>query len=451
MFRRRRDAPAGVRFPRGRKRPAAPAAESDFEFSSRVEKGVVGVLDFFGSAFGILWRFVVSPRTFDRAADDAGQLARSVPPYTFLTLAAFIATTAFRALLTGGMMAWLAFQRGCAPETQDAFDRPGIGEYLKVPSVEDVIATGIPSVLMILLVLALLVRLLARRTPGETGRFRNLCIYIVGFQYLLAFVMVLALLPAVYSLGIHMDNVPYGDVASLLLLFAVIAWPAALFASQLLKAIPPGSRPLHRIPGAGIAVIGLGALLASVSTLIPGLVVAYPLAIRALEIQAKPRPLIEVALLDGDTASVPPVPLALMLTNRSQRLLHLLPSSVQYQDRGTQSGSKPVLPARVTAWQGGDVRLLTLKPGDSAWLMLDVDTRPGGVGAPCDKRIFGPWNQEGWMTAPAKSTASGLASWLLVDFAYPTPEATRGRVCFVNIESSGEATPVYAFVQGPSS
>ena len=102
--------------------------------------------------------------------------------------------------------------------------------------------------------------------------------------------------------------------------------------------------------------------------------------------------------------------------------------------------------ARVVRWQTGDDYLLTIKPGDSAWVeaALDAETSPS--------RCTGFWNRNNWNGTDWKSfpKVAPVYWWGLGIDTYPTPETTKGRICMTNMRASGQEEPVFAFVKSGS-
>ena len=451
MFRRRRDAPAHLRFPRASRsrRLASPIADEPpkLEFSSQIENGVRGLFAFLGGAARILLR-LAAVRGFDRDADATGQLSASVPPYTFLTLSTFIATTAFRALLTTAMVFWLAMSRLFPVETSEPPEYPQVDELLRLPTVEDVIARGIPSVLMVIGVLLLLRWLVARQAPAKAARFFTLTLYIAGFQYLLAAFGVAMMALGLPGFGGLLAWIPYTDVASLVPLAGALAWPAVLYAVQLGKALPPTVRPPARRRAARVLLVACVGMLASLATILPGLVVAHPMAVRELARQAQARPLMTVAVVSDETVAAP-VPvrrLTLLVTDTAHRALHLLPTDATLQ-RGIDARNY-LLPARVSSWQGGDALTLTIEPGHSAWVVLETDACPYRGEPDCGMKRGARAASGADPEDETRKIANSLRRWLFIDLSYPTPELASGRVGFMAIATTGERMQILAFVRG---
>jgi hypothetical protein len=183
MFRRPRNRPVPVRFPRQHKRTRE--TETPFEFTQKIENGLSAILGFFADVVRVIYRMFRHPLNFDRYADPKGNLAPSVRPFTFLALTAFIATNAVRALTTSMLLRAAHVRtlqrardagRGGVSEhgfaTQASSGRGRAAHGLAGSAVERALPDPVPARL---------------QRPGGAGRGRalNLCLYIVGLQYLL--------------------------------------------------------------------------------------------------------------------------------------------------------------------------------------------------------------------------------------------------------------------------
>jgi hypothetical protein len=453
MLRRPSDASRRPRFPRPAWRSGSAAAEGaevpekapEFEFASKLEAAVLGLLAFFGGAALILARFVWSPRRFDRHADERGRLSSAVPPYTFLTLATFIATTAFRALLATLMLISLSITRSCANETEDPPDLPHLAEVFRLPSLEEVLGRGLASVLLIIGVLSLLRWFVSRRASSEVAdRFFTLGLYVAGFQSLLATCALgLVVMSGLQLASRRIVDIPYTDVAGAVLLGLAILWPASLYEGQMARSLPPAQRSSLGRRSARWLAMGLAGLLTSVCTFLPGLLVAWILAVEELARQAQPRPLMQVAALADEAVpgAVPTRRVTLLVTDSTTRALHVLPGGAMLQ-RGVDERDYP-LSARIVSWQGADRNVLTIEPGRSAWVVLEFVACPEPGRADCGLKLpHAP-------TSPEDVTPDWLRAWGFVDLHAPIPERANGRVGLMEVSAAGERKQVYAYVLGP--
>ena len=456
MFRRRRQGPAAIRA-RALKRPGAAKASEEGapspDFVSHIENGVRGLLGFFGGTALILWRFVASPRRFDRDADDAGRLSRDVPPYTFLTLSTFAATSGFSALLTLLMLIWFEFVRDATGVAEETPETPSWSELLRMPSVEDVITRGIPCVLLVMAALGLLRLALRRHSPEAAARFFKVGLYIAGFQYLLATAALgLFVLGWLAPGGSLLARAHLFDLG-VLLLPLVGAWPALLYALQLDKAWPMAERPAPDGRLLRPLAIAAVALLTSVATFAPELVVSWAMASTAVARQAQPRPLMDaaVAAFEHVDGAVPVDRVTVLVTARAHRALHLV-REAGWLRRGTDALDRST-PARIVAWQAGGAELLTIEPGHDAWIVLEVRSCPEPARADCGLR-FGPAPP-----SPASPRASAAAApsplsletferWTFIDTRQPKPPLTSGQVGLVEAQATGERGLVFAWLRG---
>jgi hypothetical protein len=453
MFRRRRQGPAAVR-PRALKprRPRASAEEAagEFAFSTHIENGVRGLLGFLGGAALILWRFAASPHRFDRDADKTGRLSRDVPPYTFLTLATFAATSGFSALLTTAMLFWFELVREWADEAEEPPDVPTLGDLLRLPSAEDVITRGIPCVLLVMGVLGLVRLVLRRRSPEAAARFFRVGLYIAGFQYLLAtLALALFVVGWVSRGGSLASRAHVGDVG-VLLLPLVGAWPALLLALQLDKAWPLAARPSRAWRAARPLVIAAVALLTSVATFAPELAVSWAMASREVARQAQPRPLMDAAVVAYEhvDAPVPVERVTVLVTDRARRALHLVRGAAWLQ-RGVRDDDLAAN-ARIVAWQGGNADVLAIEPGHAAWIVLQAATCPDAARADCGLKRTPqpPTPAESQAAAKRRESLENFRRWTFVDTAHPKPDLATGRVGFVEAQATGERGVAFAWLQG---
>jgi hypothetical protein len=453
-MRRRRDASPRVRFPRARKAAKPVAVEPEPALSAKVEEGVRGVLRFFGGLAVVLWRLVVTPRRLVRDADDQGRLARAVPPVSFATLCTFAATSAIRTLMLSLMVIVLGSMRACAPESQREPELPKLGDLLKMPSVDDLLFTGIPAVLLMLLLLNGVARALKPRLPGGGDRFVNIGLYVGGFQYLLATAaFALALPRRFFDPSTPNETSVLGDRPLLAALAVVVLWPAVLYTLWLMSELPPGRRPWATRPAASTALLACAGLAISVASLAAGLLVAYPLARYDFASRKAPQPLLGVRLVSGVLAPerASSAPITLLVENHAAKTMHLLPDLAEFDLRAAD-GRHVYRTARVGDWQGHDARMVTLAPGASAWLAFELDE--GGSAGPaigpqryCDGRLFGAWHDADLLDKMLQEPTIAVMELFAGDLSYPKPgDGPVPRVCLVRVDGDRSREAVYAFI-----
>jgi hypothetical protein len=262
-------------------------SETPFEFTQKIENGLSAILGFFADVVRVIYRMFRHPLSFDRYADPKGNLAPSVRPFTFLALTAFIATNAVRALTTSMLLVLLTFARCSAPETQEEVALPNMASLLKLPAVEDVLLTALPAVLLSVLFLTLFLRAFRGQAAAGRGRALNLCLYIVGLQYLLLAFSVSWFISGnlfnkadedgtvspLMSISSDVIMISYVAAASLL----ILGWPALLASTQIAKLLPAsGGRAHARV--ARVVGVTLAALFLSLGTLPLGLLISIPLS-----------------------------------------------------------------------------------------------------------------------------------------------------------------------------
>ena len=400
--------------------PTPPADQEQApEFSAKIESGVAGVIRFFADGGRILWSMIASPRGCHRLLGDAAGPGRSVPPYTFLALSTFFAVRAIRAVLATLMLLALALDRSCSSVTQPDVEFPKLVEQLRIPSLEEVLGIGLPSVLLILLLLALFRRLLSNgvMTQPQTQAFYRIASYIVGFQYLL-FTLAAAVILGSFDIpaGAAAENYAsrFGVYALGLL---AVAWPALLFALQFGNMIPQQASRLRRGGVAGRVAEALAAVLLSAATLCVGVLLSYPLARKDVAPQQAAPAVAEAVLLQPVNDAGGVTRLSLLLSNHSGATLLLSPRSITVDWAkgmpGTLKGS-----GEITAWSEAGAPLLSIRAGESAWLSATL-------------------------TAPLPTGADAGTCALSSPFSQPS-ETSAGRVCLRRLLPSGETQTLVA-------
>lgn len=430
-------------FPRILRRGRQRQSEVASEVSSKLEQGVQSVLNFCSGVIQVLYRLMTSPLRLARHVDQRGRLSSAVPPYTFLMLGTFAATKALRALIGAVLLSIFVALRGCEPETQIDPDVASFWAYLRLPSVDEVLLTGLPTVLIILVILKAASRFIARRTPPGGQHFFSLCLYIVGFQYILLIAAATAGMPRGFIFAT--DNPDFDGVGVVLLLVglgAAVVWPAALFAIQVWSNLPMSKSSVFRSRPIRLVVATVLGVTVSLNTLFAGILVAYPLARFDLETSAAPRPVMQIVLVEGTVAQQLPTTVTVMLTNLSKFTLNFLPSFAEWQ----RSADNQYVTGRLIDWKASDGRLVSVKPGESTWLILMFDS----VRAPNPNRGIFDWEAP-WTYAVFGDTTR--ADWPLLEVVFPksifpVPIKVTGRLTLKSVNGSGNPAKIVAFVKG---
>ena len=334
----------------------APQQAPEPELASRIESAVLGLSGLFTGAARALWKLIAAPRTFPDAIAEQRKLGLGIRPFTFLTLCAFVSIRAMRAFITGLALLFIGLGRACTGPSMDQLEPPDDAELLKIPSIEEVLSIGVPSVLLVLLALVLVRKLLQRGAfvDAPQDRFYEICCYIVGFQYLL-----LLLTIGASSLAI--------DKWMPVLLALAVLWPAALFAMQLPSVIPRDINRLVRGKWFTRVATGCAAILMSLLTIAAGVSASIPYVRSQLDAYANEKPILELALIDTTSNPGQASAVTLLLTNNSKHPLALTPKYTE-----TDFGGGTVVPAasnwRITSWKGADAKVVILAPGETGWL-----------------------------------------------------------------------------------
>jgi hypothetical protein len=427
--------PARRRFP-ARRAGSQRRDDAPLEFSAKLETAVIGVLRFLAGIAGIVWRIVSAPRGLERKLTRSGRLAPYVPAHTFLALAAFLAVKSLRVLLTTVLLGMLAFERSCAPETQQDVVYPSFADAVQIPSLEQVLFTVAPVVVLVLLLIHALVHFAKARPDGSQQRLLSLCVHVVGFQYLLllAAVFVTTRMPTKgEQVDIWMTSVA---VAYVLL---VILWPTLLLTLRFTRAKERGgrSRAMHLLVAFGFALaVCAGSQLA-------GLLVTYPLSRADLLRQLAPRPVIETALLQGAPSDDSAFVLTLAVTNRSDGDLFLSPEHVGFQYRWNDT-----FRSRMGYFSADGKRIeqsIPLRRGESKILRVVIVTTAAGLSRSCDAALDPLAEDESWMGKGDDSIFKRIGG--LADFRYPVPASVRGRMCFGAVNAAGEALDLASFAK----
>jgi hypothetical protein len=414
-----------VRFPRRHARPRPGpegGGEPQFEIFAKIEDSVRGLMAFCAGTVFILARMTARPHRFDASADARGYLSPRVHPFTLLTLSAFFTTTTLRVLMTLLIVSIASLFRGCQAETQVPLDTDAVTrDLVALPRVDDVILIGIPSVIVVTLLLRATQYLLQwmGADPRRCEAFFNIGLYIVAFQSLWLLVAL--------GLAVSISNwVPdYGGVHSeavgegVAVLFTV-AWPAVMFRKRLRAALasrPGGSQRRPGQVGTAAMAIGLSCL-----TPWPEVLVAYPLASRQAKALTADRPVLKVALADLVDGGGGARRLVLLLSNNADETLFLFPEHAQI-DMPLADGKGRIVPAIVEDWQRSREKIIAMAPRETRWLSVVVTpaAQPDYIG--CDWAAIRP------------------------DDARGVPDDVYGRLCLATLSTSGEHTPVYAYVR----
>jgi hypothetical protein len=425
VLRRPRSKPP-VRFPRRARRSVErheEDAEPQFEIFAKIEDGVRGLLGFFSGTVLILARMLARPNRFDEHADERGYLSPRVHPYTLLTLSAFLSTTTLRVLMTLFIVAVSGLFRGCDAETQVPVDTAAITrDALALPKIDDLMLIGIPTVIVVTLLLRA-TQMLLQRSGAQAARceaFFNVGLYIVAFQSL----WLLVALGIAVSIGIalpkdgRLDPETVAEVVVIVItLLFMIAWPAMMFRKGLRDVL--ASRPVDRRRRPGAWGLAAGALVLTLLTSWPEVLVAYPMASHQAKALTADRPVLKVALADVADKTDAALRLMLLLSNNSDETLFVFPDHAQIDLPG-DDGKAPVQPAYV---EDSRDRLIMLAPRESRWLALRVSlaSEPDYVG--CSWRPL------------SEDPARGL------------PDDVFGRLCLATLTASGEHKPVAAYVR----
>jgi hypothetical protein len=447
MFRRKQNGNQAPRFRRDRRSIAV--TEADDGFLSAIE---AGIHDIFRLALGLtqaLYRLLLFPLTLEHHADSHGKLVSFVPPHTFLTLAVFLASKSLRLLIGGACLGWLANVRGCAPETQLTYQLPTASELVQLPTIEDVLLTGVPTLLLVLLLLFGIANAWAALPRSVRRKAVNLSLYIIGLEFLLVILGVAYIAPNDFFISMVdetrqvayqklLDDPPYEKL--LVACAIVVTWPTVLLSSQVYKSI--SHRAASRVARTIFAAVSLGiAFSVCLASLLIGIAVAFVPVRRQIEEHKKPNPHMQVWLLNDRTAQVSKTLTFLVLNRSSSSPLSLFMDKVKLQSR--QSGDYTL--AKTVAWSNFPAPVMAISPKESGWFVVEMTTEPHHSMSECADDSFAAWNRKGAGTAPYGLIEHKVQKWIFGDLSYPTPTQTKGRLCLVMWDDSGSKLPVRAF------
>ena len=422
------------------------------KFLERLEAGVVGTLRFISGVLTVLWRVATRPWHLERYIGERGRLGTTIPPYTFLALATFLAIKAARLTLTTTFLILLAAERSCAPETQIDVTFPDVSAVLSVPTVEDLLYTGLPAVLLILLVVHTAITLCTRRRVHTRQRLVYLCAYIIGFQYVLLAAFVAVALP--YAPYLAAWNGDQGEqlfdlmaswrVFAACFVAVVIVWPALLITARLVRSTDAPAGRAQAV--ARLLMSGIVALALSLATVLAGTAVTYPQSRLDLQRQILPRPVLEIALVRALEATPDELLISLAVTNQSSRDVVVLPSQVAYQYKKGDtlyfaSGSLvPGAPSEGAA--------ILLGHGKTHLVDVAVRTAPDTPSRACLDTLRSQYKKSSFTGGENATIVADI--WGLAHLRYPHVPGVVGRLCLGTVDRVGGTVNLLAYVRRPA-
>lgn len=246
----------------------------------------------------ILLTLAIRPHRLDETINGDSATQRAVPKYTFLTVAIFAAVKTCKFLLMLFLIVNLEFLRGCDPVDQLPREQPLFQQELVVPSLVDIMLIGMPSALLIILLLVLVKSLLRLFIPARAAwRFFNISVYVAGFQYCVFTAAMIVWLPIRRPIEGGSAS-PVLEEVPLYSFLGALAWGVVLLTIALLRVTGTASASRSRLRKAMSGILALCAMsVVSLMVLSVGPLVALPLATREVESSAE-RPVLSVALLD---------------------------------------------------------------------------------------------------------------------------------------------------------
>lgn len=374
MFRSRPRAVQRIRLRRG---SATGVSVAKSTINSTPVERVLTLLHHLGQ---VLLALIFKPHRLDETINGSSEIQRTVPKYTFLTVAIFAAVKTCKFVLMLFLIVNLEYLRGCDPVEQQPMAQPLFQQELVVPSLVDIMLVGLPSALLIIVLLSLVRALLRLVVAAQAARrFYNVSVYIAGFQYALFAVVMIAWLPIRrpvekdYSLVV--EQVPsFGFVGAL-------AWGALLLAVTLLRVTRAGREGWTRLRRCVIGLLAWGAMaMVSLMVLAVGPIVALPLATREIEPDLE-RPVLAATLLDVAVRPDGWPRARLLVTNLSgqHRYIEFSDVVLLFDDLGNSSAecsNGELRLGRVREWQEAAMQGQLLAPRDPLILTVDLFAYP---------------------------------------------------------------------------
>jgi hypothetical protein len=348
---------------------------STFEPTDQIESFLIGLIAFIQALLRTLRDLAFNQTRFSQALQAQPADAKYTKPVTFITLVSFLSIRIFRfGLLT--LLLAISTSR-CHAETLTETQYPSVLDELKIPSIEEIILYGIPTLLIVLLVSQLLKFVLLKK-PDESGKLLvSVTYYSVGFQYL-AYLILFAILSAEFYAEVQDYYRPRPSVDNLLKILALLCvlWILFIFNRLVLKTIDPSQFRVAKRGWKQLWLFLWTVLLLAVTTA-SGALMSYSLAKQEVEERLE-KPFLAVSLIGYDNSASDRIVLNLLVLNNSKDQVPLNAAQVYVYGNLQHPGEI------INSCQGA-APVVLLQSGETCWLTISFE-RTSRAYSPSDSK-----------------------------------------------------------------
>jgi len=330
------------------------AATGEPEYLAQAEALTVATASFVRRFVVTIWYAAVLPK---RLAAPGGA-ARIVPPYSFLSVSAILASRAIR-WATIAVLIWLSAPF-CPAESWSPHPLPAVKDYLTLPTLSELVLNSIPLVVVLSLFAELVSRHPRLRNHPASVNVARQAFYATGFQ---AFI-VLLIISVLGALSTYRPDfkVP-AAIVPWLLVMAVVVWPAVTLAMVLVRPRDVGAPGLKAGPLNGLKF--LAAILFSTTTIGLFVAVTFPLSMKDLPRARPSRPILFFQVLSATPAAGGMTVSALMANTAYTRLLLRADTVLLTVPQGRVAVT--CYKGAWSTWNGSTMPVLALDSGQVGW------------------------------------------------------------------------------------
>jgi len=328
-----------------------------FEPTDKIESFLIGFISFIGHFLRTLRDLAFSQTKFSHAIISHESDRKYAKPVTFITMMSFLAIRIFRFGLLTLLLA--VGTLSCSPETRTKTVFPSLLDELQIPTFNEIILYGIPTLIVVLLVSKLLKFVLLKGSDKSRRTLVSITYYSVGFQYMayLALFLLISLLaylqPPEYFLYIIYVALP---------LF--LLWGVFVFYRLVSKAISINDLRISR-PGLKQAWLVFWSFVLMAVTTLSGAEMAYSLAKMEIK-EYEPKSILSMGLIGSDQIGTEGFSVDVVVRNNSTEEVSLISKQVVAYGELRYEGE-------VTRYCSGLAPVIILLPNQVCWLTISFE------------------------------------------------------------------------------